>query len=466
MTMAAGLRAHAGLADYYGQTAVRARIAEFFGGRPDGSFSATGAAAYGGVRWVHGPEDVPLPRRVSDVGAVQSEGADVFRTLSDDAGALLVLDLDFVHPSDPGEHWREPARCFVRIRHAHEAALAAFARHGVVPLVLVNAAGYRYVARVPSGGALYRSLVALGGADGWAATACRRGEGSDAAAAHRGAGRLVELLAHEVVRTARRSSLLPVVLADVPPAGPDPFVRVGPCAYADAPEAVHLRSAFSSDQTALVTRPGAPVPFVIVLPSDGRDAADLLATRVDLARAATYAETASAVIPEVSDASGLLRAYERSELAAFHAEMDHAPLAADWARSPAGLFDPESAAPCASAVLRYPAPRLLQARHLRTVALTLWSTGWHPRTIAALVRTRYEEPHDWGTHWLRHDPARTASFYVRLFCAAAACGLDDGRFTCETEGRHAPCPPGGCGYDLGQLFRRLRTVRARDEAHA
>jgi hypothetical protein len=466
MTMAAGLRAHSGLADYYEQPAVRARISEFFGVRPDGSASATGAAEYGGVRWVHGPEDAPLPRSVSDVVAVQSEGADVFRTLSDDGGALLVLDLDFVHPSDPGEHWRDPARCFVRIRHAHEAALTVFAHHGLQPLVLVNAAGYRYLARVRSGGALYGSLLALGGADGWAATSCLRGEGSDAAAADRGAGRLVEFLAHEVVRAARAAGLLPVGLGDVPPAGSDPFVRVDPCAYADAPDVVLLRSAFSSDQTALVTRPGAPVPFVVVLPSGGRDAVELLATRVDLARAAAYAETAAAAIPDVPESSGLVRAYERSALAAFHREMDHAPLAADWARSPAGLFDPESAAPCASAVLRYPAPRLLQPRHLRTVALTLWSTGWHPRTIAALVRSRYEEPHDWGTHWLRRDPARTASFFVRLFCGAAACGLDDGRFTCETQARHALCPAGGCGYDLGLLFRRLRVQRQRDEAHA
>jgi hypothetical protein len=466
MTMAGDLRAHADLADYYERPAVRARIAEFFGVRPDGSASATGAAEYGGVRWVHGPEDAPQPRSVSDLAAIQSEGADVLRTLSDDRGTLLVLDVDFVHPSDPAEPWREPARCFARIRHAHEAALEAFARHGVVPLVLLNVAGYRYLARLRSDAPLYRALAVLGAGDGWAATTCRRDEGSDAAAAHRGAGRLVEFLAHEVVRAARAAGPLPVSLGDVPPAGPDAFVRVDPCAYADAPEAVHLRSAFSSDQNALVRRPGAPVPFVIVLPSGGQDAAELLATRIDLARAASYAETARAAIPDVREESHLLRAYERSALAAFHAEMDHAPLAADWARSPAGLFDAESAAPCASAVLRYPAPRLLQPRHLRTVALTLWSTGWHPRTVAALVGERYQEPHDWGTHWQRHDPARTAAYFVRLFCAAAACGLDDGLFTCETQARHALCPAGGCGYDLGLLFRRLRTLRARDEAHA
>jgi hypothetical protein len=449
MTMAAAVRAHAAIADYYASPAVQARIAEFFGTRSDGTTPVASAAAYGGARFLRGPEGGPLVRATDRLADAQAEGADVFRSLADESGVLLALDVDFVHPADPAEPWREPA-CFVRLRPAHEAALEAFARHGIAPLVLLNAAGYRYLARVPRAGRLYQALASLGG------------DGS----AHRGAGRMVELIAHEVVRAARACSLLPVSLGDVPPAGPAPFVRVDPCAYADDPEAVHLRAPFSTDQTSLLTRPGATVPFVVVLPCGGHDLAALLDVRADLARAASYAQACRTAVPDVSDESSLLRDYERSALAAFHAEMDHAPRAADWARSPAGPFDPESAAPCASAVLRYPVPRLLQPRHLRTVALTLWSVGWHPRSIAALVRARYEEPHDWGTHWQRHDPAGTSAFYVGLYCAAAACGLDDGLFTCETQARHALCPAGGCGYDLGVLFRRLRTLRARNEAHA
>jgi hypothetical protein len=462
MATMGGRGIHAELAHYYARPAVQERIAEFFGRRPGG---ATSAASFGGARWLHGPEGTPVPRPVDGVAAAQAEGADILRSLADESAVLLVLDVDFVHPSDPGEPWREPARCFARLRHVHEAALGAFRRHGVAPLVLLNPAGYRYLAQVPAGGPLHGRLADLGRGDGWAAASCSRDAGGEAASAHRGAGRLVEFLAHEIVRDARRAGLLPVGLADVPPAGPDAFVRVDPSAYADAAEGVFLRAPFSSDQTPLVARAGAPVPCVLVLPCAG-DAPPLLDARRDLARAASYAETCSAVVPEVPEATPLLRDYERSPLAAFHAEMDHAPLAADWSRSPAGLFDPESAAPCASAVLRYPSPRLLQPRHLRTVALTLWSTGWHPRTIAALVAARYQEPHDWGTHWQRHDPARTAAYFVRLFCAAAAGGLDDGLFSCETQARQAPCPAGGCGYDLGLLFRRLRTLRARDEAHA
>ena len=116
--------------------------------------------------------------------------------------------------------------------------------------------------------------------------------------------------------------------------------------------------------------------------------------------------------------------------------------------------------------MRFPNPWLLQPRHLRTVALVLWSMGWHPRTIAALVRSRYEQDHDWGTLWKRHDAAGRAEFYVRVFCGAAAEGLEDGVFSCGTQAQNGLCLTDGCGYDLEPLFRRLRRQRARDQAHA
>jgi hypothetical protein len=459
MTIAAGHPAHAALADFYARAAVRARLAEFLRG------SGT-AAAYGGARWLHGAEDAPVVQAMDRVPSILDEGADLFRGAADDGGTLLLLDVDFVHPADPGEASRDPGRCFRRLEAAHRAARGVFADHGIVPLVVMTATGYRYVARAAVGGRLHEGMAALGASDHWTPPANGSAEARRAEEAHRGAGRLVEFLAHRVVHEARVTSELPVALADVPPAGADPFVRVDPSAYADRAADLLLRSAFSSDQTALVTRPGSTTPFVVVLPCGDAGLDDLLALRTDLEAAASYAARVSVAIPDVPEACTILRDHDHSGLAAFQAELDHSPVAADWVPAAPGIFDPESAAPCSNAVLRYPSPRLLQPRHLRTIALTLWSTGWHPRSIAALVAARYREPHDWGTHWLRHDPDRAASFFVRLFCAAAADGLDDGLFTCETESRHASCPAGGCGYDLGVLFRRLRTLRARNEAHA
>lgn len=459
MTSLATVRAHGRLAAYYSQEAVRARITEFFGAPVDGAE----AAAYGGVRMLHGPEDSAVPRPRAELDSILDEGADVLRPMADAGGVLLALDLELVQATDAVLS-RQPAASLGLLEAARAAAAEAFARHGIAPLVLLQASGYRFLARVPGDGRLYARLAEAGGGDGWAARCCERASGRTEARAHRGAGRVVEMIAHDVVRSARAAGAPRVALAAAPP-GAAPFVRVDPTAYAHEPEHRYLRCAFSSDQTALLTRPGASASFTVVLPVTGDDR-DAIEARGDLSAAAELARGASAVVPDVPEDTRLVDLYERSALAAFHAEMDHAPLAADWARAAEGLFDVESSPPCASGVLRYPSPRLLQPGHLRTIALALWSTGWHPRSIAALVRSRYEEPHDWGTHWQGRDAARTAEYYVRLFCASAALGLDDGRFTCETEARHGLCPAEGCGYDLGPLLRRLRSLRARYEAHA
>lgn len=459
MTNPATARAHTRLAAYYADAAVRARIAEFLGAPADGA----PFAAYGGARLLRGPEDSPVPHAPAELDAVLRDGADVLRPMADARGVLLALDVDLVHATDAILS-RQPAAALALLEAARSAAADAFARYGVAPLPLLTASGYRFVARAPRDGRLYARLSGAGGGTGWAAASCEVASGRTEARAYRGAGRVVEMIAHDVVRSARAAGAPRVALAVAPP-GAAPFVRVDPTAYADDPDHRYLHCAFSSDQTEPPARAGGPSPFTVVLPvtGDGRDAVE---ARSDLSAAAALARNVSAAIPDVPDGARLVDLYERSALAAFHAEMDHAPLAADWARAAEGLFDPESAPPCANAVLRYPSPRLLQPGHLRTVALALWSTGWHPRSIAALVRSRYEEPHDWGTHWRRHDPALTAEYYVRLFCASAALGLDDGRFSCETEARHGLCPPEGCGYDLGPLLRRLRSLRARYEEHA
>lgn len=450
-------RAHTLLASYYAEPAVRARILEFFGAPTDGAT----AAAYGGALGLHGPEDSAVVRPRAEVDSILEEGADVLRPMADAGGVLLVLDVDLVPPAGAlVSHL--PDAGFVPLEAARSAAEQAFARAGVAPLVLLNACGYRFLVRVPRKGRVHARLAEVAGGDGWAMASCELAAGRAEARAYRGAGRVVEAIAHEVVRSARSDGTADVVLPGAPPGG-SALVRVDPTAYADAAGRRFLRCAFSGDQSPAAAAGG--VPFTLALPVSG-DAREALAARRDLRAAAEMARHGSAVIPDTPDDARLVEAYERSGVAAFHAEMDHAPLAADWAREPQGLFDTESTPPCVNAVLRYPVPRLLQPQHLRTVALTLWSTGWHPRTIAALVRSRYEEPHGWGTHWEGRDAARAAEYYVRFFCASAALGLDDGRFSCDTEARHGLCPAEGCGYDLGPLLRRLRSLRKRYEEHA
>jgi hypothetical protein len=464
MTMIAD-RTHSELSQYYGSPWVRERIDQFCGaGGLGGLPSALDLAGYGGTRWLHEQEGGPVRRSLQSLASLVEQGADVYRSLADREGTLLGLDLLYAHPSDPYEPYREPARCFDRIENVHREVLAALARGGVRPLVLMSGRGYHYLFRAPAGSPFRRALVALG-----ARRAYGSPEGgavaSDEQRAHDGAGRLLELLVHDVLRAASPLATVPLRLAEVPPPGGGPFACLDLSAYADGVEDAHVRCAFSSDQKALLMRPGCASPSVFVLPVGERPFRELLDVRADPRAASLHAQACSAAIPDVPEAAAWLREYSGSGLAFFHAQFD-ATSEPERMRHEGDPFDADALPPCASLPLRFPNPWLLHPRHLRTVALVLWSMGWHPRSIAALVRSRYEQDHDWGTLWQRHDAATRATFHARLFCGAAAEGLEDGAFSCGTQAQNGLCRSDACGYDLEPMFRSLRSRRARAEAHA
>jgi len=157
-------RTHTALAEYHSSPDVRERISEYCGGAgwSLGTFTALDTAGYGGRRWLNEPEGAPVRFPLSSLPALAAEGADVCRSLADAGGTLLLLDLDYESPSDRGEPYRDPQRCFGRLEPVHQALRAAFARRGLSPLVLMTGRGYHYVMRAPAGGALQQGLAELG----------------------------------------------------------------------------------------------------------------------------------------------------------------------------------------------------------------------------------------------------------------------------------------------------------------
>src|SRR6185369_15182308 len=93
------------LAAYYGSAAVRARLAEYCGGRADdlASWSALSLAGYGGSRRLSEPDGAPVTAPITDWERLLEEGADVCRSLADRVGTLLLLDVDYTNHDDPGE---------------------------------------------------------------------------------------------------------------------------------------------------------------------------------------------------------------------------------------------------------------------------------------------------------------------------------------------------------------------------
>ena len=449
------------VASYYRSTDVRARIAEYCGGRwgDVASFSAPEIAGYGGRQRLAHADGAPVAAPLAELSRLLDEGADICRSLADRDGTLLHLDIDYANPDDPAEVYQDPATVFERLEPVYRTTRAGFLRYGIEPAVVMTGRGYHFMARVRRGTPFHDALLRIGRLTSGLKRrydACRDIEAAAILGrAHEAAGRLVEHLAHEVIWRLRGRTPVPLSLADVAGAEGGPFVCLDLTAYADPLFERHVRCAFSANQKAwMQDRPARP--FVLVLPRrPGSDLQGLLEARRDPALAAELAAEESVAIPDAPGAAcAWIRHYSRSRLARHHRDFDEGPRLEReiWPFTYDGL-DLSGLPACARRPLEAPNPALLRPVCLRTVALVLWGLGWHPRSVAALVRSRYEKDHDWGDLWQRYDPASRADFYVRLFCGAVVDDLDDGsQFSCESQRRRGACAEPGCGHDLGREF--------------
>ena len=449
------------LAGYYSSAAVRARISQYCGGGSEEphSFTALGMAGYGGRRRLREPEGAPVPTLLRNWTALLDDGADVCRSLADSGGTLLQVDVDYTNPEEPAEPYRRPEACFAALEAVHEVISDALGEYGVRPLVLMTGRGYHYMARAPLASPLHAALLEI--ARPAPALAEQREGGTRVRAlagqAHDGAGRLLEHLAHEVIRRLRGRAAVPVSLADVPLPGGGPFVCLDLTAYADPVARRYSRCAFSSNQKASMQDLAPERPFVVCLPRGRTSLASLLEAREDVRRAARLASLEHARIPDARGGVVWVEEYRRSDLAAFHREFDRGPQmepgAWPWTYE---ALDLRSLPGCVAVPFEFPNPSLLRPACLRTVALALWGLGWHPRSIAGLVRSRYEKDHGWGTLWQRYAPAARADYYVRLFCGAVADGIEDPRsLTCATQRQRGLCERNRCGHDWHALFDSL-----------
>ncbi|MEO8362690.1 MAG: hypothetical protein ABI672_21880, partial [Vicinamibacteria bacterium] len=437
------------LISYYQSKSVRSRIAEYCGGSPDDfrSFTARGLALYGGIDLTQRVEGAPVEVPVETWPSLFKMGADVCRSLDDSSGTLIALDVDYMNHGDACEPYRDPTRTFERLEPVYATALALMADYGIKPLTLMTGRGYHLIIKAEAGGPFEASLKNLG----------RRGQGtsqsgslpssSGANAAHQGAGLLVEHLAHEICRSLAGRTEVPLTLLDLPPVANEPFICLDLSAYGDVIGNRSLRCAFSGNQKARMGSLQVWPRVVAVLPRHDETRSDLIRARADLNNAADLAETSSAAIPSVWAADGWLASYEASGLATFHRYFDRVGVDAAGP-APAPFLVPQ----CALRPLVQPNDALLEPGSLRTVALTLWARGYHPREVAELISGRYASPDHWGDYWEHYDRATRAEFYVRIACGAIAGGIEDwDAFTCDAQRRSGYCTGSGCGIDLAQF---------------
>jgi hypothetical protein len=320
--------------------------------------------------------------------------------------------------------------------------------------------GYHFVVKAVSGTPLHGALVALGNLGAslrsrYERLACTTGMlMAESGRAHEGAGRVLEYLAHEVMRAVQGGTEVPITLIDMSPGGGGPFVCLDLTAYADPLFTRNTRCAFSSNQKPAMKGLVVPAVPLFVLPRGDDPLPDLLAARQDPLRAAEMAATADVRIPVALGGTEWVSAYRASALARFHHYIDTGPEvdAEIWPATYDSL-DLSTIPACAAWPLRQPNPALLTPGWLRTVALALWAQGWHPRSIAALVRSRFMRPHGWGSYWKRYDAESRARFYVRVCCGMLAAGIEPrGAFNCQDQRDRGLCAGERCGFDLARLW--------------
>jgi hypothetical protein len=442
------------LADYYRRPNVKARVVEYCGGRGDGPVCLTALriAGYGGRDRLHQPEGAPVLHDPADLDALLESGADVCRSLSDARGALLHLDVDYMNPEDPGEPYRRPLTCFAALEPVYQALEEAFARHGMRPMALMTGRGYHFTTLVPEATPFHRALVRIG-------TRSVGGAQTTAERAHEGVGRLLEHLAHGVMRRLAGGAGVPLTVADAPSFGGGPYICLDLSAYADPVCERYVRCAFSANQKAWMQALAPERPFALCLPRRDKSLDALLEARCAVEAVAALARSTDAMLPEASEDGGWVADYEASPLARFHALFDAGPSVPRelWPHT-YDLLDTWGLPGCAAIPLESPNPLLLRPLHLRCLAWTLWGLGWHPRSIAGLVESRYARDHAWGTLWARYDRASRAAFYVRIFCGLLADGVEDlAPWTCELQRQHGACFPSRCPPAAQRLFLEGRT---------
>ena len=430
---------------------MRSRLGEYCGGalREPGSLSALSFAAYGGTRGIQEPDGAPSEVPVDSVSRSLEEGADLCRSLADRVGTLLHLDVDYANHDDPAEPYRDPQRTFRRLEPVFAAAREAFETYGVRPLVVMTGRGYHFVAKAVHGTPLHSLLVAIG-SPGSAlqaryqrlAAATGRPLVQDGRA-HDGAGRLLEFLAHEVMRELAGRTEVPVTLLDLAAPAGGPFVCLDLTAYVDPLLSRSVRCPFSSNQKPLMQGLAVEPGYVFMVPRDGEQLGDLLHIRQEVRSAGELAARSDVRIPPAlrgaragspptwavpctSSTATSIRD-RRSTLRSGR------PLttASTWARCP-------RAPPTR---WRSPIPPCSPRRWSYTVALALWAQGWHLAPLprwSARATSRRTAARD---HWERYDPEGRARFsHPRHVRRGGRRAGEPGRLHLRVAARARPVP--------------------------
>lgn len=436
---------------FYGNRFVRKRLVEFLGAESLEHATAVYLTHTDGFLF-----DRRELRPTSEIDWFLERGMDISRSLADLDSHLLHLDLEYVNFDSPVEAFVDPQRCFELQQPVVKVIESLLLEWGIQPLHLITGQGHHFVWRIGRGSEVAGRLGKLCPAPELIAPCMERvparfrgtiGAGDQAVFA--ALSLLIEYVAHRIQQAAAPLTQVPVGLTAVhvgPAAsGRREMISIDISEYGDPLHTRVIRMPFTNYRkpwmTGLVGDLG--IAEFRSIPLHEMDFPQALQIRQAEAEVLDLARRACVRIPQQEEGTRrLLEEYQVSSLRRFHEDFYSAQHDArerwphTYGRTPlAGL------PVCIRHLLEFPNDLLLKPAGMQMVTRALLAEGWHPRHIAGLICSKFENPaFGWGNDWSDYEAATRADFYTRLFAGLYLTGLDRlVDFNCVSTGEKKFC---------------------------
>jgi hypothetical protein len=348
---------------------------------------------------------------------------------------------------------------------------------GIKPLHLLSGRGHHFVWQIRRDSACFLKLADLGRVPetlsrAYAAPQPPAGEVVDPALgrAFAGLGMVIEYVGQQVLAIAGPQSEIPIQMMAVEVGtgklGRE-IVSFDVSEYGDPLTSRHIRIPFSvylkpqrmKEYVGEQVVAGMPPLFEIPVVEMQEAKAAQVMRRPELAAKLTrHADTR---IPDQTIVmERLVAEYMRSPLAAFHewfySQEPHGPdvWPSTYDRTPL-----DSLPGCVQSIVQHPNDILLRPAAVQHLVRVFSALGWHPRHIAGLIWSVFEQDHQWGQQWLEMDRSWRAEFYTRVFAGLLFTGADRlVDLNCVSHQEKGYCPYSGCPFNL-QSFQRVLLAR-------
>jgi hypothetical protein len=426
-----------GATPFYAAPAVRQRLIEFCGAEHLEQATAVYLTHSDGC--AYDPRELRPP---VELDWFLERHLDIARSLADTESLLLHLDLEYVNFDAPAAAFTDPLRAFDLQEPVVREIEALLLGWGIRPLHLVTGQGHHFVWRIRRSCDLARRITALNPAPELVPRCLEHlpplltGHlDANAQEGFAGLALLAEYLAQEIKQRAAPNCEVPVEVT---------AVHVGACLsrqremisidiseYGDPLHTRMIRMPFTAylkpSARKCLQDSGTGHPGLRAIPLHEMDCHQALEVRQSDAAVAELARRACVRIPLQEEGTlHLLEHYLASRLRRFHeyyystCHDPHHLWPHTYGRTPL-----ERLPGCVRRLLEQPNDLLLKPAGMQVVTRCLLADGWHPRHIAGLIRSKFENPvYGWGVNWGDYEAGTRADFYTRLFAGLLATGVD------------------------------------------